>query len=182
MDRYWTERLSEFGATVTASEIRELLKVAADPDVISFAGGIPDPRLFPFEEIREAYRQIFASNSLRLDAFQYAISEGYLPLRQWIGRHMGERGVAAAPENILITNGSQQGLDFVARLLLRRGDTVVVARPSYLGALRPSRPMARVSWPCRWMIRACCPARSRRRCGNIRSCSTSSRISPTRRA
>ena len=136
MDRYWTERLSEFGATVTASEIRELLKVAADPDVISFAGGIPDPRLFPFDEIREAYRQIFASNSLRLDAFQYAISEGYLPLRQWIGQHMGERGVAAAPENILITNGSQQGLDFVARLLLRRGDTVVVARPSYLGALQ----------------------------------------------
>lgn len=136
MDGYWRERLSEFGATVTASEIRELLKVVAHPEVISFAGGIPDARLFPLAEIREAHRRIFASNSLRLDAFQYSVSEGYRPLRRWISDHMGGRGVVAPPQNILITNGSQQGLDFVARLLLRRGDAVVVARPTYLGALQ----------------------------------------------
>jgi DNA-binding transcriptional MocR family regulator len=136
MKPYWEARLSEFGATVTASEIRELLKVVADPAIISFAGGIPDPRLFPIDEIRGAYGKVFASNSLRLDAFQYSLSEGYPPLRQWISEHLAERGVAAPPESILITNGSQQGLDFVARLLLRRGDAVVVSRPSYLGALQ----------------------------------------------
>jgi DNA-binding transcriptional MocR family regulator len=136
MDGYWGSRLSQFAETVVASEIRELLKVVADPRIISFAGGIPDSSLFPMTAMRDAYRKIFESNALCLDAFQYSTSEGYPPLRQWISEHMAGRGILVQPENILITSGAQQGLDFASKLLLNRGDLAVVSQPSYLGALQ----------------------------------------------
>ena len=116
-----------------ASEIRELLKLVDRPDVISFAGGIPDPALFPAEAAREAYAQALQSPQA---ALQYGVSEGYGPLREWIAAKMTREGVPAAPENILITAGSQQGLDFLAKALLSPADTVLTEYPTYLGALQ----------------------------------------------
>lgn len=116
-----------------ASEIRELLKLVDRPEVISFAGGIPDPALFPAEAARAAYSEALADPAA---ALQYGVSEGYPPLREWIAAEMTREGVPAAPENILITAGSQQGLDFLAKALLSPGDTVLTEYPTYLGALQ----------------------------------------------
>lgn len=117
-----------------ASEIRELLKLLDRPDIISFAGGIPDPALFPAEAAAEAYREALTlSPSL---ALQYSVSEGYLPLRQWIAGRMRSLGAPAESDNIVITSGSQQALDFLGKLLISPGDTALVTSPVYLGALQ----------------------------------------------
>jgi DNA-binding transcriptional MocR family regulator len=118
------------------SAIRELLKLLDEPGIISFAGGIPDPALFPREEIAAAAQRILGDPRKAAIALQYAPSEGYAPLRRFIAGLMAERGVACATDNILITSGSQQALDFIGRLFLTPGDTVLVARPTYLGALQ----------------------------------------------
>jgi DNA-binding transcriptional MocR family regulator len=118
------------------SAIRELLKLLDEPGIISFAGGIPDPALFPREEIAAAAQRILGDPRMAAIALQYAPSEGYAPLRRFIAGLMAERGVACAIDNILITSGSQQALDFIGRLFLTPGDTVLVARPTYLGALQ----------------------------------------------
>ena len=119
-----------------ASEIRELLKLLDRPGVISFAGGIPDPALFPVEAAAEAYRCALADPKRAAAALQYSVSEGYAPLRSWIARHMGQQGVPATPDNIVITTGSQQGLDFLGKLLINPGDTALTTVPTYLGALQ----------------------------------------------
>ena len=118
-----------------ASEIRELLKLLDEPGIISFAGGIPDPALFPVEEARDAFAAALSDASAG-HALQYSVSEGSLPLRQWIVGHMGRLGVPCEPDNILITAGSQQALDFLGRVLLSPGDTALVTAPTYLGALQ----------------------------------------------
>ena len=118
------------------SAIRELLKLLDDPAIVSFAGGIPDPALFPRAAIAAAAQRILGDPERAAVALQYAPSEGYAPLRRFIAQTMGERGVACGSENVLITAGSQQALDFIARLFLSPGDTVLVARPTYLGALQ----------------------------------------------
>jgi DNA-binding transcriptional MocR family regulator len=118
------------------SAIRELLKLLDDPAIVSFAGGIPDPDLFPREELAAAAQRILGDPQRAAVALQYAPSEGYAPLRRFIAWTMAERGVPCAIENILITAGSQQALDFIGRLFLAPGDTVLVARPAYLGALQ----------------------------------------------
>ena len=127
-------RLSSRAQTMKASEIRELLKLVGSPSMISFAGGIPDPALFNVGLFQEAWREVFAGPSIAREALQYSTTEGYLPLREWIAEHMRKRGVPAAPDNILVTTGSQQALDLIGKLLLDPGSTVVVARPTYLGA------------------------------------------------
>jgi DNA-binding transcriptional MocR family regulator len=119
-----------------ASEIRELLKLLEVPGIISFAGGIPDPTLFPMAEAQAAYADVLADPKLGPQSLQYSVSEGYLPLRQWIVKHMATRGVACADDNIVITNGSQQALEFLGRLLLTENDTALVEAPTYLGALQ----------------------------------------------
>jgi DNA-binding transcriptional MocR family regulator len=119
-----------------ASEIRELLKLLEQPGVISFAGGIPDPALFPVAEARAACAEVLADRASAGSGLQYSVSEGYLPLRQWIVRHMGSLGVTCAEDNVVITSGSQQALDFLGRLLLSPGDTALVTTPTYLGALQ----------------------------------------------
>jgi DNA-binding transcriptional MocR family regulator len=132
----WTARFSDRMARVRASEIRELLKLLDQPDILSFAGGIPDPELFPVERIEGAYRQILADPALARQALQYSVSEGYLPLRQWIAGRMTRDGMPCGPDNIMLTAGSQQALDLLGKLLLTAGDTVLTARPTYLGALQ----------------------------------------------
>jgi DNA-binding transcriptional MocR family regulator len=132
----WASRFSERMTRVRASEIRELLKLLDQPDILSFAGGIPNPALFPTEQIQAGYDAILADPKLAAQALQYSVSEGYLPLRQWIAERMTRDGMPCAPENIMLTAGSQQALDLLGKLFLTRGDTVMVARPTYLGALQ----------------------------------------------
>jgi DNA-binding transcriptional MocR family regulator len=119
-----------------ASEIRELLKLLDQPDIISFAGGIPDPSLFPAAAFADAYARILASPESAASALQYSVSEGYGPLRDWIATRMAAMDVPATAENIVVTCGSQQGLDFLGKLFLSPDDTALVAAPTYLGALQ----------------------------------------------
>jgi hypothetical protein len=119
-----------------ASEIRELLKVLDQPDVISFAGGIPDPALFPRQAFSDAYAAILANPETGPQSLQYSVSEGYLPLRHWIVAHMARLGVACDVDNVVITSGSQQGLDYLGKLFIAAGDTALVTAPTYLGALQ----------------------------------------------
>jgi DNA-binding transcriptional MocR family regulator len=132
----WEPRYADRAKNMGASEIRELLKLLDLPGIISFAGGIPDPALFPIAEARAAYGEVLCEGGPGAAALQYSVSEGYLPLRQWIVRHMGRLGVPCDEDNIVITCGSQQGLEFLGRLLLSPGDTALVTAPTYLGALQ----------------------------------------------
>ncbi len=119
-----------------ASEIRELLKLLEQPGIISYAGGIPDPQLFPAEAAAKAYARALANPSESAKALQYSVSEGYRPLTEWIADQMRAQGVPATPDNIVVTAGSQQALDFLGKLLLTPGDTALVTAPTYLGALQ----------------------------------------------
>ena len=116
------------------SAVREILKVAERPDVLSFAGGLPAPELFPVEAIAQAHAEVFAEEGRA--ALQYSTTEGYGPLREWIREHLARGGHAVPVEQVLITNGSQQGIELVAKVLLDPGDLVVVEDPSYLAALQ----------------------------------------------
>lgn len=117
-----------------ASEIRELLKLLEQPDIISFAGGIPDPALFPAQAFRDAMSDAL-SPERQATALQYSVSEGYAPLRDWIAGQMAKIGVPCDRDNILITSGSQQALDYLGKLMLSPNDTALVGWPTYLGAL-----------------------------------------------
>lgn len=134
--RDWEPAYAARASRMQASEIRELLKLLERPEVISFAGGIPDASLFPRDAAAQAYAAALADPKAAASGLQYSVSEGYPPLRAWIAGHMRERGVDCDPDNIVITSGSQQALDFLARLLLSPGDTALVTWPTYLGALQ----------------------------------------------
>ncbi|AET69985.1 transcriptional regulator with HTH domain and aminotransferase domain [Desulfosporosinus orientis DSM 765] len=116
------------------SAIRELLKVAEQPHIISFAGGLPAPELFPLTELKESYQKVLGAGDPSV--LQYGSTEGYLPLRAEISALMKEKGISSNPENILLTNGSQQGLDLIAKLFINPGDIVLLQNPSYLGAIQ----------------------------------------------
>jgi 2-aminoadipate transaminase len=130
----WAERFAQRMATTRSSAIRELLKLTTAPDLISFAGGLPAPELFPAARIAEAAARVLAERPRA--ALQYSTTEGDLGLRELLVRHMGRYGVAAGVENVLITSGAQQALDLVGRLMINPGDRVVVEEPTYLGALQ----------------------------------------------
>ena len=121
-------------ARMKASEIRELLKLLDRPGILSFAGGIPDARLFPAAAFASAYADTMTGPQAGV-ALQYSVSEGYLPLRQWIAGQMASIGIACGPNNVLITSGSQQALDYLGKLFLSPGDTALVGWPTYMGAL-----------------------------------------------
>ena len=118
-----------------ASEIRELLKLLERPDIISFAGGIPDPALFPKEAFSAAYTDVLAGEGAAA-GLQYSVSEGYKPLRDWLAGEMGKLGIACTADNVFIVSGSQQGLDYLGKLFLSPKDTALVTWPTYLGALQ----------------------------------------------
>src|SRR5215475_8638725 len=115
--RDWEPAYARRAQCMKASEVRELLKLLEQPGIISFAGGIPDPALFPAQAAATAYAEALSSERNAAMALQYSMSEGYGPLREWITRYMASRGVQASPENIVITAGSQQALDFLGKLL-----------------------------------------------------------------
>lgn len=117
-----------------ASEIRELLKLLDQPGIISFAGGIPDPDLFPSEAFAQAFQAALSPED-QAQALQYSVSEGHASLREWLVEHMASIGVTCGIENVLITSGSQQALDYLGKLFLSPGDTALVGWPTYLGAL-----------------------------------------------
>jgi len=119
---------------VQASAIREILKVTERPDVLSFAGGLPAPEAFPVEALARAHADVFATDAS--SALQYGPTEGHGPLRAWVAERMTRRGLPAAAEQVLITAGSQQGIDLVAKALIDPGDTILVEAPSYLAALQ----------------------------------------------
>ena len=130
----WEELFASRASRMRASEIRELLKLLEQPDIISFAGGIPDPKLFPVADFQAAFGDIL-SDDRQTAALQYSISEGYPPLREWIVERMADLGIPCSADNILITSGSQQALDYLGKLLLSPGDTALVGWPTYMGAL-----------------------------------------------
>ncbi len=121
-------------STVHRSFIREILKAAVDPEIISFAGGLPNPRFFPVRELEEASRKVLCADGA--SALQYATTEGYPPLREKIAERYAAKGTRVLPEDVLILNGSQQGLDLAAKVFIDAGDEVLVESPSYLAALQ----------------------------------------------
>jgi 2-aminoadipate transaminase len=117
-----------------ASEIREILKVTERPEVISFAGGLPAPELFPVEEIKTVNRMVLEENGAK--ALQYSTTEGYTPLREWIADRINKNmGSRFGYENILLTHGSQQALDLTGKVFLDEGDVVLCESPTYLAAI-----------------------------------------------
>ncbi|RYD04307.1 hypothetical protein N752_15805 [Desulforamulus aquiferis] len=117
-----------------SSIIREILKVTEQPGIISFAGGLPAPEMFPLQEIKQNFDKVLGEGDE--SALQYSATEGFYPLREYIAAALAEIGINTSPDQVLITNGSQQAIDLVAKLFLDPGDVVLVESPSYLGALQ----------------------------------------------
>ena len=116
------------------SAIRELLALTAKPEIISFAGGMPAPELFPVEQMEKAANAVM--EEMGQAAMQYSSTEGYVPLRQQIvDRMAAKNNIHTTVDNILVTSGSQQGLDYSGRVFLDKDDIVLIESPSYLGAL-----------------------------------------------
>ena len=134
MQTPWEYRYAHRSQKSGSSVIRELLKLTEQPDIISFAGGLPAPEVFPLQEFREACNYVL--DHYGPQALQYSTSEGYVPLREMIVRHTSRYSAEVTTENILITSGSQQALDFIGRLFINRGDYIVTESPTYLGALQ----------------------------------------------
>ena len=130
----WAHRYAQRTKTAKSSIIRELLKLTQRPEVISFAGGLPAPEVFPVGRFQEACQRVLQTQSTA--ALQYGPTEGYRPLREYIVAHMARYGILASVENVMITSGSQQALDLIAKLLINRGDRILVECPTYLGALQ----------------------------------------------
>jgi len=130
MNTNFARRMSK----VRPSTIREILKVTEQPDIISFAGGLPAPELFPVADILSATERVLRETGPQ--SLQYGPTEGFLPLRETLAVEMCGRGAACSPEEILVTTGSQQSLDLVAKILLDPGDCVLTENPTYLAAIQ----------------------------------------------
>ena len=134
MHTLWDDRFAKRTDSIGSSAIRELLKLTSLPDVISFAGGLPAPELFPIERFNEAAQVVLTEMGER--ALQYGTTEGYQPLREMIAHNASKYGIQISADNVLITSGSQQALDLLGRIFINRGDRVLVESPTYLGALQ----------------------------------------------
>lgn len=131
MEELFAERIQG----VPRSFIREILKASLNPEVISFAGGLPNPDFFPVKEIEAATSEVFKRYGAKV--LQYSNSEGELELREFISaRYREKSGIDISAENIIITNGSQQGIDLLAKVFLNSGDSVLMEEPGYLGAIQ----------------------------------------------
>jgi 2-aminoadipate transaminase len=136
-------KLAQRAEKMNPSVIREILKVTEKPGIISFAGGLPSPQTFPIDAMREASERVLRDNGKA--ALQYAASEGYAPLREWVAQDLLKQGMKVSPDQVLITTGSQQGLDLVAKILIDAGSRILVETPTYLGALQAFTPMEPVA-------------------------------------
>jgi len=129
-----TWQLARRTARMNPSVIREILKITERPGIISLAGGLPAPESFPVQAVREACARVLAETPH--EALQYAASEGFGPLREWVAAELGTHGMRVGADQVLITTGSQQGLDLVGKVLIDAGSRVAVEAPTYLGALQ----------------------------------------------
>lgn len=131
-----TARFAVRTSRMRASTIREMLKVTQQPDIISFGGGLPAPELFPLDAIAECTREVMDEYGAQV--LQYSVTDGIVELRTWVADHLSSRpgGGQFIRENVMIVNGSQQGLDLIAKIFLDPGDHVVLESPSYLGAIQ----------------------------------------------
>ncbi len=130
----WEYRYAQRTQRMGSSAIRELLKYTEKPDIISFAGGLPSPDVFPVEEFNAACDRVLQKQGAM--ALQYSTTEGYLPLREMIARHSARYGIKITTENVLITSGSQQALDLLGKILIDPGDRILVESPTYLAAIQ----------------------------------------------
>jgi 2-aminoadipate transaminase len=131
--------LAQRAHKMNPSVIREILKVTERPGIISFAGGLPSPDTFPIDAMREASERVLSLDGRA--ALQYAASEGLPQLREWVAQDLKKQGMHVSPDQVLITTGSQQGLDLVAKVLIDAGSKILVETPTYLGALQAFMPM-----------------------------------------
>jgi hypothetical protein len=126
-------RLADRMQVVQPSAIRELLRLGADPSIISFGGGYPDDTLFPLEQLADVFQSAIADHGR--ESLQYTVSNGTPRLRAQVAERMGRDGVSCTADEVLILQGGQQGLDLVAKLLIDEGDVIVTEDPTFLGAL-----------------------------------------------
>jgi len=134
----WELHYAERTRAMTSSVIRDLLKFTQEPDVISFAGGMPAPELFPVREFKEACAYILDHDGA--SALQYGPTDGYPPLKAYLIEKMQKYGVPAEMENVFVTSGSQQALDLIGKVFIDPGDVVVTEEPTYLGAIQAWNP------------------------------------------
>jgi 2-aminoadipate transaminase len=134
MQTPWEYRYANRTRRMGSSVIRELLKLTEQPDIISFGGGLPAPEVFPVKQFQAACNNVLERDAAQ--ALQYSTTEGFRPLREMIAQRTARYAVSVTPENILITSGSQQALDFIGRVFINQGDYIVVESPTYLGALQ----------------------------------------------
>src|SRR5213082_854434 len=134
----WNSFFAERTALLTRSPIRELLKFTTQPEVISFAGGLPAPELFPIDRIREAANTVLSKYGP--EALQYSTTEGMPALRSFLAQRLSSDTLTVKPDNILIVTGSQQALDLIARVLLNEHDRIILENPTYLGMLQTCKP------------------------------------------
>ena len=130
----WDKALARRTERMRSSIIRELLKYAQQPDVISFGGGMPAPELFPVRDFREACDWVLTH--IPDQVLQYGTTEGYLPLKEYLVEMMAKYELPADTGNILLTNGSQQALDLLGKIFINEGDSIITCRPTYLGAIQ----------------------------------------------
>ena len=134
----WDQRFAGRTASMKRSTIREILKLTAQPDVISFAGGLPAPEFFPVERVQQAVDVVLAERGEV--ALQYSTTEGMPELRALLAERLSDDYLTVHPDNVLITTGSQQALDLIGRVMIDEGDTLIVENPTYLGMLTAWRP------------------------------------------
>lgn len=130
MNKLFADRMNN----VHKSFIREILKVTEDPNIISFAGGLPNPKSFPLKEVEKSVSSVLSENGE--ECLQYSTTEGYRPLREYIAKRYLRGGLKVDADEILITNGSQQGIDLIGKVFLNKGDKVLVESPTYLAAIQ----------------------------------------------
>lgn len=133
----WNQRYAQRMKWMGSSIIRELLKLTEKPDIISFAGGLPAPELFPVEEFDAACSRVLREHGAQ--ALQYSTTEGYAPLREFIVQRMRRYGIPAHADNVLVTSGSQQALDLIGKIMINPGDLILTECPTYMGALQAWR-------------------------------------------
>jgi 2-aminoadipate transaminase len=135
MENHFNKKFSTNFKNIPPSFIREILNVADQHHMISFAGGLPNPNCFPVKELAESACRVLTDKGT--EVLQYAGSQGLLPLREWIAhRYNSKYGLSINPGNIVITNGSQQTLDVISKMFIEKGDEIIVEKPTYLGAIQ----------------------------------------------
>ena len=130
----WDDKFCDRCKMMSSSIIREILKFTQMPDMISFAGGLPAPELFPIREFEEACAHVLRTDGQR--ALQYSLTEGFGPLKVGVAERMCKYGVEAGPTTSMLTTGSQQALELIGRVVIGQGDVVVTGKPTDLGALQ----------------------------------------------